>query len=108
MSLPKVNLLSRGISKSIPAKRHDLPEATGADEDTALDALRRVVLAGSASLGPKAKATIDEAAAWVKTQNPKGWVLAVVGYGDSTGNSQRKIDLSERRANAVIYYIVSK
>jgi len=62
----------------------------------------------SATLGPKAKATIDEAAAWVKTQNTKGWVMAVIGYADSTGNSQRNIDLSERRANAVIYYIVSK
>ena len=63
---------------------------------------------GSATLGPKAKATIDEAAAWVKTQNTKGWVMAVIGYADSTGNSQRNIDLSERRANAVIYYIVNK
>ena len=63
---------------------------------------------GSASLGPKAKATIDEAAAWVKTQNTKGWVMAVIGYADTTGSSQRNIDLSERRANAVIYYIVSK
>ena len=63
---------------------------------------------GSATLGPKAKATIDEAAAWVKSQNTKGWVMAVIGYADTTGNSQRNIDLSERRANAVIYYIVSK
>ena len=63
---------------------------------------------GSATLGPKAKATIDEAAAWVKTQNTKGWVMAVIGYADSTGSSQRNIDLSERRANAVIYYIVNK
>lgn len=63
---------------------------------------------GSAKLGPQAKATIDEAAAWVKTQNTKGWVMAVIGYADSTGNSQRNIDLSERRANAVIYYIVNK
>ncbi len=63
---------------------------------------------GKATLGPKAKATIDEAAAWVKTQNTNGWVMAVIGYADSTGNSQRNIDLSERRANAVIYYIVSK
>jgi outer membrane protein OmpA-like peptidoglycan-associated protein len=63
---------------------------------------------GSAKLTPKAKATIDEAAVWVKTQNTKGWVMAVIGYADTTGNSQRNIDLSERRANAVIYYIVSK
>ena len=63
---------------------------------------------GSAKLTPKAKATIDEAAAWVKTQNTKGWVMAVIGYADTTGSSQRNIDLSERRANSVIYYIVSK
>jgi OmpA-OmpF porin, OOP family len=63
---------------------------------------------GSATLGPKAKAEIDNAAAWVKTQDTKGWVMAVIGYADTTGNSQRNIDLSERRANAVIYYIVSK
>ena len=63
---------------------------------------------GSAVLGPQAKKSIDDAAAWVKTQNTKGWVMAVIGYADTTGNSQRNIDLSERRANAVIYYIVSK
>jgi OmpA-OmpF porin, OOP family len=63
---------------------------------------------GSAKLGPKAQSTIDEAAAWVKTQNTKGWVMAVIGYADTTGASQRNIDLSERRANAVIYYIVTK
>jgi outer membrane protein OmpA-like peptidoglycan-associated protein len=63
---------------------------------------------GSAKLGPKAKAEIDNAAAWVKTQDTKGWVMAVIGYADSTGTSQRNIDLSERRANAVIYYIISK
>lgn len=63
---------------------------------------------GSSKLGPKAQSTIDEAAAWVKSQNTKGWVMAVIGYADTTGSSQRNIDLSERRANAVIYYIVNK
>jgi outer membrane protein OmpA-like peptidoglycan-associated protein len=63
---------------------------------------------GSANLGPQAKATIDNAAAWVKTQDTNGWVIAVVGYADSTGNTARNRSLSERRANAVIYYIVTK
>ena len=63
----------------------------------------------SAILGPKGKATIDEAAAWVKAQpDKKGWVVAVVGYADATGNSARNRDLSERRANSVIYYMVTK
>lgn len=63
---------------------------------------------GSSVLSPQSKKSIDDAAAWVKTQNTKGWVMAVIGYADTTGSSQRNIDLSERRANAVIYYIVSK
>jgi OmpA-OmpF porin, OOP family len=63
---------------------------------------------GSANLGPQAKAEIDRAAAWVKTQDTKGWVIAVIGYADTTGNTARNRSLSERRANAVIYYIVTK
>ena len=80
----------------------------GLDDFDSIKTITVPFATNSASLGPKAKATIDEAAAWVKTQNTKGWVMAVVGFADSTGNSQRNIDLSERRANAVIYYIVSK
>ena len=63
---------------------------------------------GSAIVGPKAKATIDEAADWVRAQPDKrGWVVAVIGFADSTGNTARNRDLSERRANAVIYYLVT-
>jgi OmpA-OmpF porin, OOP family len=80
----------------------------GLDDFDTLKTITVQFTTNSSTLGPKAKATIDEAAAWVKTQNTKGWVMAVIGYADSTGNSQRNIDLSERRANAVIYYIVNK
>ena len=80
----------------------------GLDDFDPIKTVTVLFASGSATLGPKAKATIDEAAAWVKTQDTKGWVMAVIGYADTTGNSQRNIDLSERRANAVIYYIVSK
>ena len=63
---------------------------------------------GSAILSPKAKANIDTGAAWAKTQNTKGWVVAVVGFADTTGNTARNRSLSERRANAVIGYLVMK
>ena len=63
---------------------------------------------GSAALGPKGKTTIDTAAAWVKTQNTKGWVVAVVGFADTTGQTEANRKLSERRANAVIGYLVQK
>ncbi len=63
---------------------------------------------GSSTLGPKAKATIDEAAEWARTQDRKGWMVAVIGYADTTGNTARNRGLSERRANSVIYYLVTK
>jgi outer membrane protein OmpA-like peptidoglycan-associated protein len=63
---------------------------------------------GSAVLGPKGKTTIDEAADWVRTQDRKGWMVAVIGYADTKGNTARNRDLSERRAKSVIYYLVTK
>ncbi len=63
---------------------------------------------GSYTIGPKGRAIIDEAAAWAATQDRKGWMVAVVGFADSTGNTKANKTLSERRANAVIGYLVSK
>ena len=63
---------------------------------------------GSSTIGPKGQGIINEAAAWVKTQNTKGWMVAVVGFADSTGKSESNVTLSEKRANGVIGYLVSK
>jgi outer membrane protein OmpA-like peptidoglycan-associated protein len=64
---------------------------------------------GRSALGPKAKAAIDDAAAWVKSQPDRnGWVVAVVGYADSTGDTARNRSLSERRAQSVIYHLVTQ
>ncbi|HKP69669.1 MAG TPA: OmpA family protein, partial [Pyrinomonadaceae bacterium] len=63
---------------------------------------------GSSTIGPKGKSIIDEAAAWVKTQDRNGWMVAVVGFADSTGKTAANKTLSERRANAVIGYLVTK
>ena len=63
---------------------------------------------GSSVLGPKGRAVIDSAAVWVRKQNTKGWVVAVVGFADTTGNTAANRRLSERRANAVIGYMVTK
>jgi outer membrane protein OmpA-like peptidoglycan-associated protein len=63
---------------------------------------------GSSLLSPVAKGNMDAAARWAKTQNTKGWVVSVVGFADSTGNTAYNKKLSERRANAVIGYLVAK
>lgn len=80
----------------------------GLDEFDSVRTITVVFATGSSTLGPKGRATIDEAAAWVKTQNTKGWMVAVVGFADSTGNSASNKTLSEKRANSVIGYMVSK
>lgn len=80
----------------------------GLDEFDPVKTISVLFATGSPSLGPKGRATIDEAASWAKTQNTKGWVVAVVGFADTTGNTAKNRSLSERRANSVIGYLVTK
>ncbi|MBC7900369.1 MAG: OmpA family protein [Saprospiraceae bacterium] len=90
-SATRANTRINGLDEFDPVKTIVVPFATG-----------------SSRLGPKGMAIIDEAAGWVKTQNTKGWMVSVVGFADSTGKSASNKTLSEKRANAVIGYMVSK
>lgn len=63
---------------------------------------------GSAYLSRRAKGEIDEAAANLKGDELKGWIVSVTGYADATGKSGRNRSLSDRRANAVIDYLVTQ
>jgi outer membrane protein OmpA-like peptidoglycan-associated protein len=64
----------------------------------------------SSIINAAAKQTIDEAAAWAKEEkakgNANGWLVQVVGFADTSGNTARNRALSERRAKAVIQYLV--
>lgn len=55
--------------------------------------------------------TIDEAAAWAAEEkakgNANGWLVQVVGFADKTGKSAKNRALSDRRAKAVINYLVT-
>jgi OOP family OmpA-OmpF porin len=62
---------------------------------------------GSARLSRTAKEEIDEVATTV-SENLNGWIVAVKGYADSRGRTGRNDSLSERRAKAVIDYLVTK
>src|SRR5947207_14466831 len=59
---------------------------------------------GSAILNADAKSKLDAIA--TKALNAKGYVLEVTGYADATGNTERNRVLSQRRADAVIRYLV--
>lgn len=64
----------------------------------------------SSLIDATAKQTIDEAAAWAKEEkakgNTNGWLVEVVGFADTTGNTAKNRALSERRAKSVIQYLV--
>ena len=64
----------------------------------------------SSTINATAKQTIDEAAAWAKGEkakgNTNGWLVEVVGFADTTGNTARNRSLSERRSKSVIQYLV--
>ena len=59
---------------------------------------------GSAVLSPESKTTLDDLAS--KALNAKGYVLEVSGYADSRGSIALNRQLSQRRADAVIRYLV--
>lgn len=59
---------------------------------------------GSAVLSNDSKMTLDDIAS--KAMNAKGYVLEVSGFADSTGSVARNRVLSQRRADAVIRYLV--
>jgi OmpA-OmpF porin, OOP family len=64
----------------------------------------------SSIIDATAKQTIDDAAAWAKGEkakgNANGWLVEVVGFADTSGNTAKNRALSERRAKAVIQYLV--
>ena len=59
---------------------------------------------GSSVLSADSKTKLDEIAS--KAMNSKGYVIEVSGYADSTGSVARNRALSQRRADAVIRYLV--
>ena len=64
----------------------------------------------SSIIDANGKKTIDETAAWAKAEkakgNTNGWLVQVKGFADTTGNTAKNRALSERRAKAVIQYLV--
>lgn len=59
---------------------------------------------GSAVLSPEAKASLDEVAA--SANSLKGYVIEVTGFASSEGGTKMNKALSQRRAQAVIDYLV--
>jgi len=82
----------------------------GLDDYETLKSVPVLFKVNSAVLDATAKALIDETATWAKAEkakgNANGWLVQVVGFADTTGKTAKNRALSEKRANAVIQYLV--
>lgn len=83
----------------------------GLDDFDTIKTIPVLFKVNSSVLDATAKATIDETAAWAKAEkakgNANGWLVQVVGFADTTGKTAKNRALSERRAQAVIQYLVT-
>ncbi|CCM78591.1 OmpA family protein [Rhizobium mesoamericanum] len=81
--------------------------AAGSEEDFILNVGRRTYFTqDSATLDSVAKATLDKQAIWLNS-NPQ-WMVKLQGFADDTGSASAMATLSQRRADAVMAYLVSK
>ncbi|EPE94174.1 OmpA/MotB domain-containing protein (plasmid) [Rhizobium grahamii CCGE 502] len=79
----------------------------GSEEDFILNIGRRTYFTqDSATLDPVAKATLDKQATWLNS-NPQ-WLVKLQGFADDSGSGSAMTTLSQRRADAVMAYLVSR
>src|SRR5262245_48010324 len=76
------------------------------DDYTTQDLMAVNFRTGSSILNVNAKSKLDQIA--TKATNSKAYVLEVTGHADSTGNTNFNRQLSQRRADAVIRYLVEQ
>lgn len=81
--------------------------SAGSKEDFILNVGRRTYFTqDSAALDAVAMATLDKQAIWLNS-NPR-WLVKVQGFADDSGAASKMVTLSQKRADAVMAYLVSK
>jgi peptidoglycan-associated lipoprotein len=79
----------------------------GSNEDFIVNVGRRVFFTeNSASLDDTAKTTLDNQANWLSTY--KAYRIKVEGFADEKGGAQINMQLGQKRADAVMSYLLSK
>jgi peptidoglycan-associated lipoprotein len=78
----------------------------GSEEDFILNVGRRTYFAeGSATLDSVARTTLDNQIAWLQ-KHPQ-WLVKLQGFADDPGGDAAMVDLSRRRAEAVMAYLAA-
>jgi outer membrane protein OmpA-like peptidoglycan-associated protein len=76
---------------------------TGLDDFVVQDTVAVYFPVNKYTLAPDDKKSLDGLAA--KAQASKGYVIEVAGFADSTGDPDKNLELSQRRADAVVQYL---
>ncbi len=78
----------------------------GSEEDFILNVGRRTYFAqGSAELDQTARMTLDSQVAWLQ-KHPQ-WLVKLQGFADDPGGDAAMVELSRRRAEAVMNYLAA-
>jgi len=81
--------------------------SAGSEEDFILNVGRRIYFTqDSAALDSVAKATLDNQAAWLNQHTR--WLIKLQGFADDSGSARSMENLSQKRADAVMAYLVSR
>jgi peptidoglycan-associated lipoprotein len=78
----------------------------GSEEDFVLNVGRRTFFTqGSATLDSTAKSTLNDQIAWL--QKYPQWLVKMQGFADDGGSESAQVDLSQKRADAVMAYLAA-
>ena len=91
---------SRGIKPQVGDQAEAPPSGGGVVED-----LKILFAFNSAELTPQARRTLDELAVAVTSDRLRGNRFRIAGHTDGLGTESYNLDLSRRRADAVVSYL---
>jgi len=76
------------------------------EQNTAMAAIHVPFAVNSAELSPDATKSLDTLAAALKSPELASYCFQIAGYTDSTGGEEYNLDLSKRRAESAVHYLV--